>query len=187
MGKKNRKKTRQKLNFERQSYLTDVPDEQFLAAMAIVYGCMPRLHLTVPEERLRAYLNAIIYLSTVYTPWAKVHNFKAIRRLYYRLKAKGVLGSLRYALKSPVPLNIRRPVRKDAGTLPLTPRRRKCPECPVCRQDAMVCYGTHWQGAVLVRNYRCSACGASALWISTDNHQWWKTPRRYAKKYPTCA
>lgn len=188
MGKKKGKKklVKPKLNFERQSFLTDISDEAFKKALPIIYECMPRLSLTVPEHRIRSYLNAIVYLSTFYSPWAKVMDFKAIQRFYYRLKSRGFLGILRYTMKVPVMLNIRRPVHKDSGVLPLNTRRRKCPECPACHQDAMICYGTHKQGCALVRNYRCSACGKTALWVTTENHQWWRTPQRYTKKYPTC-
>lgn len=178
-----KKRKPKKLNFFRESFITDVTRAQCERALPLVHECMPRIHLTMTDRQLHCMLNAIVYLSTFYSPWTKIEGFKAIQRCYYRLKRRHYLTSIQQALGLQHKLDLRRPVRKS-DPLPVIRRRRKCPECPACHQDAMTCYGSHQQGFALVRHYRCDVCGHTAVWITTENHQWWKAPRT-VKNAPT--
>lgn len=183
--KKQKIKESQKLNFLRQCFFTDISDAAFARALPLIKQCMPRVHETMTEKEIRAHLNAILYLSTYYSPWIKIKDFKATRRFYYRLRQRGYLGILQRAIGLSHPLAIRRPVRKNEGAIGLT-RKRKCPPCPKCGHDTMICYGTRHQGSAVVRNYRCQTCGQTKVWVSTCNHEWWRDPRNAFKNCPTC-
>ena len=181
MAKSRRRKA--KLDFFRFSYLTDVSREAFLRALPYIHECMPRIYLTMTDEQLHAVINAIAYLSTIYTPWTRVEHYKTIQRCYYRLRKRHYLAPVRKALGLPS-LDVIRPEPKHDPFAVVIRRRRKCPECPSCGQDRMKCYGTHRQGYALVRHYRCEACGHTAIWITTELHQWWRKPRPF-KNNPT--
>lgn len=174
----------QKLNFQRQGFFTDISDSAFARALPVIKQCMPRAQQTMADAEIRSHLNAILYLSAFYAPWRKIQNFKATQRFYYRLKQRGYLGILQRIIGLSYPLAIRRPVRKNEDYIEPT-RKRKCPPCPHCGDDAMICYGTRHQGSAIVRNYRCRSCGQTKLWVATSNHEWWRDPRGAVKNHPT--
>ena len=184
MRKKIRIRQALKLNFSRQGYFTDISDSAFARVLPVIKQCMPRIEHTMTNAEIRAHLNAILYLSTFYAPWCKIQDFKETQRFYYRLKQRGYLGLLQRMIGVNHPLSIRRPVRKNEGYQE-TSRKRKCPPCPECGKDTMICYGTRHQGSAIVRNYRCQSCGQTKLWVATCNHEWWRDPRGAFKKHPT--
>lgn len=173
-----RKKSEAVLNFKHMSFLTDISDAEFYRVLPIIYDCMPRAEKMIGKENIRCYLNAILFMSVVYVPWKKVCDFESVYRFYMTLKKRGYLGILKIALRSPFPFIILKRKKNRAHIYGHVSRRRKCPECPSCSADAMICRGTRRQGSTIVRHYRCSCCGSTALWISTDKNSWWKNKKR---------
>lgn len=182
--KKKKKQNKPKLNFAKQCFFTDISDQAFYRALPTIKQAMPHLGKNMTDAEIRVHLNAILYLSTFYAPWCKIQNFKATQRFYYRLRQKNCLGILQRIIGVKHPLDIRRPVRKNDSYMEPA-RKRKCPPCPKCGLDDMICYGTRHQGSAIVRNYRCRSCGQTKLWVTTCNHEWWRDPRGAFKNHPT--
>ncbi len=174
-----------KLDFFRESFITDIPKDDFKRALPYIHECMPRIYLTMTDEQLHSVINALAYMAAIYTPWPRIEHFKTVQRCYYRFKKRHYLAPIRKALGlqrlDPV-----RPERKSDPFKVVTRRRRKCPECPGCGLDMMKCYGTHRQGYALVRHYRCESCGHTAIWITTELHQWWRNPRPFKNNPTVC-
>ena len=182
--RKIKKQRRARLNFETQSFLTDLSHSDFQRVLPFLHECFPRSVSRKTLARIHGYLNAISYLSVIYTPWWRVANYRAIYRFYSKLKRLGYLTLIQVMVHSPTPWGIHRPRKIDR--VRRATRKRKCSVCPACHADAMVCQGTRKQGSATVRHYRCSECGHTSLWISTPQNEWWKNPRDVWKKHPTC-
>lgn len=176
---------RAKLDFERNLFLTNIDDAEFARVLPIIHEYMPRIHISMSETGIRAYINAILYLSTFYSPWRKIKKGKSINRFYHRLRRRGALGVIQRALGRNTTLQISRPRKKhvDKG-------REKCPPCPRCHAGTMICYGTvkskNGEGTVIriTRYARCKECGHTSVWVSTSSHTWWKNPYQ-GKNLPT--
>lgn len=175
---------RAKLDFERRGGLTAIDDAAFARILPIIHQYMPRIHLSMSAIQIRAHLDAILYLSIFYCPWRKIKNYRSIYRFYRRLRSRGALTIIQVKIGRSTPLEIIRP-RKEART---EPRKRKCPPCPKCHQDAMVCYHTKKKYdddgniRMIVRYSKCSACGHTSVFIETKNNKWWNNPNFV----PTC-
>ena len=48
-------------------------------------------------------------------------------------------------------------------------RRRACPVCPECGEDAMRCYGKRRHGSVVTRFYGCQHCRHTGVWVESAN------------------
>lgn len=162
---------RAKLDFENSFFLTNISDAAWNRAFPVIFEAISREQKKVPASRLRAWFNAILYLSFSYRPWKKVKDHKQVEALYRRLKGRSVLGILQRIAHKPYPLEIKRPVKRKEER-----RKRKCSACPRCGEDSMRCYSSHIRGSCRVRNYRCTNCGHISVWIDNGNAQWWRNP-----------
>ena len=170
-GKKTEKKRRGRgadaLDFEHgYSFpLTDVPCRKMAEMMPYLRESFPRMD----EKKMHAYMNAIAYLSEVYTPWRKVPGFKNIHRFYSRLKGCGMLDIMKVMLRRETPLYIRRPKAVQEESAAHKPSRRTCPQCG---REAVICCSTRRRNGVTIRYYRCTFCGRTATRVHDDMDDW---------------
>lgn len=181
---------RAKLDFERRGGLTAIDDAAFARILPVIRQYMPRIHLSMSERQIRAHIDAILYLSIFYCPWRKIKNYRSIYRFYRRLLRRGALTLLQVKLGRSTPLEIIRPRKEESPASPPS-RKRKCPPCPKCKRDAMVCYHTkkkyddNEEIRMVVRYSKCSECGHTSVFIETRNNRWWNNPSS-AHFVPTC-
>ncbi len=173
------KKRQSQLDFESQSFLTDVDDVTWGRVYEIILPRVSRGQRLQPELRLRAWFNAILYLSLHRNPWKKIKNHVKIRDFYYRLKKKNMLGLLQRVCGLPYPLllerkSLRKPTRRDFFERP------RCPECE--QHPVMKGNGSHERGSVRVRHFICERCGHTSVQIDTGGYQWWRDPLFKVKK-----
>ena len=169
-----KKKRQSQLDFESQSYLTDLDDATWARVYEVILPRVTRGQRQQSELRLRAWFNAILYLSLHRNPWKKIKNYRKIYDFYYRLRTKNLLGTLQRICRISFPLvverkNLRKPSRRD------TFQRPHCPECE--QHPLMTANGSHERGSVRVRHFICKVCGHSSVQVDTGAYQWWRDPK----------
>ncbi|WP_304736857.1 transposase [uncultured Desulfovibrio sp.] len=160
-----------------QRHFTDLTNEQWAKVCPVLLNSLTRRYLRMIERSgwtVRDFANGLAYISRYRCRWKRIpREFPSVKDIYqfnlilrkYRLlrKLHGMMGDdMPFGLEA-----FYKRSRRRHGEYAHDRRinLRKCDICPRCGENAMVCYGTRWQGSRIVRYYHCDACGHKRVWL----------------------
>lgn len=156
---------------------TDLSDAEFARIAAAAEAYLPGIRRTIPEDRLRAYLNALLRRAVFRQPWRSIRHARGTYKLYLRLRRSGALQAVGELVGFSLEIDRRRSGR--ARKLPerfqdRPGRPRVCPACPACGAEALCVIGTRRRGHITTRRVACSVCGRRATWVEAGDHRFFR-------------